>query len=67
MVIADIKVRCKNPNCDAMPSLGTITRESEDDLIAWVFAFKPQEVACPVCHLVATYSRERVSADYSVS
>jgi hypothetical protein len=66
MVIAQIKVRCKNPNCDGVRSLQTITFDSEDDLLRWVFAFQPQKIECPVCHSVETYFGEHVSADYSI-
>jgi hypothetical protein len=46
MVIAEIKVRCKNRDCDGVRSLQTITCDSEDDLVRWVFAFQPQKIEC---------------------
>jgi hypothetical protein len=62
MLVFDVGVRCKNPNCEAIPSLGVTTRESNEDLKGWMDAQQPREIECPVCHFVATYSREDLVA-----
>jgi hypothetical protein len=67
MVVAQIKIRCKNSNCNASPTIWTKTFESEDELVRWTFAFEPQDIECPTCHTVAIYSDLELSADYSVT
>ena len=67
MVDAEIKIRCKNSNCHTRPTIWTKTFNSENELARWTFAFKAQEIECPVCHTTAVYSCLELSADYSVT
>ena len=59
--VFEVGVRC--PNCKAVLSLGTITRESEDGVREWMSAVKPQITECLVCHFKFIYSRYDVVAD----